>query len=77
MSQNFPGKIASRAPSNFKMVHTMTRAILWHLEKDPTLFEFFSKMIKDQLNNQFIEKVPTSETGNPCHYIPYNISRKI
>ncbi len=55
----------------------MTWAILWHLEKDPTLFEFFSKMIQDQLNNQFIEKVPASETGNPCHYIPYYISRKI
>ncbi|XP_045023522.1 uncharacterized protein LOC123467802 [Daphnia magna] len=63
-------------PPNFKMVQNMTRAIVRRLTKDPALFQFFGKLIEDQLENQFIEKVPESETTKPCHYIPYHYVKK-
>jgi hypothetical protein len=31
----------------------------------------FYRLIEDQLNRKFIEKIPTTELVKNCHYIPY------
>lgn len=39
--------------------------------KDPNCLQLYHQIIQDQLSRRFIERVPLTEIGNPCHYIPH------
>ncbi|XP_046632893.1 uncharacterized protein LOC124312397 [Daphnia pulicaria] len=54
----------------------MTRAIIKRLAKEPEMLAVFSRLIEEQLNRNFIEKVPAAELAKNCHYIPYHYVKR-
>jgi hypothetical protein len=63
-------------PANFNIVQNMTRAIIKRLAKEPEMLAVFSRLIEEQLNRNFIEKVPAAELAKNCHYIPYHYVKR-
>lgn len=61
--------------SNFTMVKNMTQAIIKRLSRDGML-GVIADIIKDQLDHQFIEQVPSEAFIKGCHYIPYHYVKK-
>jgi hypothetical protein len=73
----FPWKVDHPSlPSNYNIVRNMTRATIRKLAKKPELLSLFDRLIRHQLDNGFIEKVPDSDLNKRCHYIPYHYVTK-
>ncbi|XP_057379622.1 uncharacterized protein LOC130701716 [Daphnia carinata] len=59
-------------PSNYLICQRRTRHTVHSLLKKPNMLQLYSKIIRDQLEAEFIEKVPrTLQTPKGCHYIPH------
>ena len=63
-------------PSNYNIIRNMTRATIRKLAKKPELLSLFDRLIRHQLENEFIEKVPDADLNKICHYIPYHYVTK-
>ncbi|XP_045023635.1 uncharacterized protein LOC123468017 [Daphnia magna] len=58
--------------SNLQVCQKRTRGTVNRLaSKNPNGLKLYSKIILEQLDRGFIEKVPSSEMSKPSHYIPH------
>ena len=60
---------------NYAICERRTWLLAHRFKQTPKLLEIFSNIISEQVKHGFIEKVPTSYTGN-VHYIPHHAVQK-
>ncbi|XP_053388631.1 uncharacterized protein LOC128551742 [Mercenaria mercenaria] len=64
-------------PTNYNVTLRRTENTIRRLSKEPKMLQFYSKIISDQENRGFIEKVSdVTETQTRVHYIPHHPVRK-
>ena len=60
-------------PSNYRRAKAQLMSLLGTFEKDSKKFELYDKVIKDQLDMGFIERVNESfHSQENCHYLPHH-----
>ena len=58
-------------PTNFKVCARRTRALARRLTNTPDLLQMYNNIIKEQERRGFIEKIDSSPSNSPVHYIPH------
>jgi len=59
-------------PTNFKPAFGQMKSLVHELERKPGHLELYHKIIKEHLESQFIEEVPTCGPRDLCHYLPHH-----
>ena len=59
-------------PTNFKVCARRTRALARRLTNTPDLLQMYNNIIKEQERRGFIEKIDSSPSNSPVHYIPHH-----
>ena len=59
-------------PSNFKVCERRTRALARRLNNIPNLLHVYNDIIQEQEKGGFIEKIDSSPSTGPVHYIPHH-----
>ena len=61
-------------PDNLELVKHRTESVIRRLDRNPKLLQMYGKIISDQENKGFIEKVEETKlpTDRPIHYIPHH-----
>ena len=63
-------------PHNYKMAVGQLHALISSLRHKPDLLDHYDKIIKEQLDNGFVERVPNPKITNSTHYIPHHAVMK-
>ena len=63
-------------PHNYKMAVGQLHALISSLRHKPDLLDHYDKIIKEQLDDGFVERVPNPKITNSTHYIPHHAVMK-
>ena len=63
-------------PSNYTICKNITHSLIRRLSQDPDLLHIYGKIITEQEDKGFIEKVTDSEFTKNAHYVPHHPVRK-
>ena len=63
-------------PHNYKMAVGQLHALISSLRHKPDLLDHYDRIIKEQLDNGFIEREPNPKIINSTHYIPHHAVMK-
>ncbi|XP_065902524.1 uncharacterized protein [Dysidea avara] len=63
-------------PSNYTVCTKKTRSLARKLSQEPELLQLYGKIIQEQEQRDFIERVPVPDLSADVHYIPHHPVRK-
>ena len=67
---------APELPSNYQSARSQLNKLLDKLRQQPEQLKLYDNIIKEQLNNAFIEEVPGKVDHTEGHYLPHHAVRK-
>ena len=63
-------------PNNFRMALGQLHSMIKSLSQNPIMLDHYDRIIKEQLQSNFIEEVTNPQITNHCHYIPHHAVTK-